>query len=82
MTKTDGTSGVKWTPIYEECIYVPVSVLRLAIHKIEQTKEGQYPKGQALDAALGVLRRYLPNAYDNGEIRYLMRKESRESRRE
>ncbi len=56
----NGTTEFKWTPVYEECVYVPVAVLRLVIHKIEQSLEGQYPEGQALEAALGILHPYVP----------------------
>ena len=54
VDETDGTT------IYEERIYIPLSTLQLAIHKIEQTLEGQYPEGQALEAALMVLREFAP----------------------
>ena len=55
---TDSTGGVNWTPVYEECIYIPRSRIEHAIHKIEQTLKGEYPEGQALEAALASLRAY------------------------
>ena len=60
VDETSGTTSFNWTPVYEECVLIPLSRLHLAIHKIEQTLEGQYPEGQALEAALMVLREFAP----------------------
>ncbi len=59
MTETHSTTGPDFRLITEKCVYVPISVLKLVIHKMEQTSKGQYSEGQALDAALQVLRPFV-----------------------
>ena len=58
-TMTNNTSSPKWTPIYEECVYIPISRLEHAIHEIEQTLDGQYPEGQALKSVLESLQQHM-----------------------